>query len=113
MPDSNDAMQPVWSALRVLLITIGAGLADHGLEHSEAYKIVEMLSGSILIIGPAIWGVWVAIRNAQAKAEVMRQGVAAGMIAGASGVHSINPADLSHADAKEVVKVFAPGKPEA
>lgn len=70
------------SAARTLLIAVGAILAAHGAANSTAYSWVEGGAGALLILGPAIWGVWAHLADIfQAQAT----GAAAGINMVASG----------------------------
>jgi hypothetical protein len=57
------------SALRALLIAVGAVLAANNLGHTGAYALVEASSGAVMVVGPAAWGVWVAISSLLRKRE--------------------------------------------
>lgn len=75
----------VLSSVRALLIAIGGWLLANGYATSVAYKGIEMAIGLSLVIGPSLWGVWVAISNARAKKEITTTAVNAGLKLAASG----------------------------
>lgn len=110
MTDNTDTMAPVWSAVRALLITLGTALAANGYGDSHIYKIVEFASGSVLIVGPAAWGVWTAFRNREQKKEITTTAVNAGMNLAASGQMRTTPEGIpvpaTAESAKKIVQNF-------
>lgn len=60
---TNANLNATLSALRYLLVVLGGILAQQGLSQTPEYKYVMLASGSIMIIGPAVWGVWAALVN--------------------------------------------------
>jgi hypothetical protein len=77
---NDDTMAPVWTSVRVALLAIGGIMLDHGFTAtSPAYKWVMIAAGSVTIIGPAIWGVYVAVTKARraraAQAKAVQSGI--------------------------------------
>ena len=117
----NPNLNAFLTSVRALLLVIGGLLAEHGLEHSSYYSWVMIGAGSILVIGPAVWGVWSSIYNWHKAAAV---GVAAGVnmtvagkalaedgsiISAFSGDNNATPPKpVTVATATEIVKDFAP-----
>ena len=61
MTEAN--LNALFSALRTVLLLIGAFLVQNGIGQSGAYKEIELLASAILIIGPGAWGIYAAITN--------------------------------------------------
>lgn len=110
--DPNPSLDGVFSSIRTLCVALGGILAAKGLETSGLYFWVEMVSSSIMILGPAAWGVYSAISKALKSRKAITNAVAAGMVAGASRVGAVAPSSLTHCDASEIIKTYAPGGPE-
>lgn len=120
----NPNLNAFLTSVRALLLVLGGLLAEHGLEHSTAYSYVMIGAGSIMVIGPAIWGVWSSFANWRKASAV---GVQAGINLTVSGkalasdgktVVSENngttpPLAVTVATAAEIVKDFAPSTPPA
>lgn len=79
MPPTSDSLAPVWSALRALLVAVGGIMAANGLGGTSIYKWVQIASGAVLIIGPAAWGVYVAIANHLKLKQATAIGVQSGI----------------------------------
>lgn len=81
---NNANVSGLFSAIRILLIALGAFLAQNGLGHTGAYFWIEASAGGVMVIGPAMWEVWAAISNiiqahavgAQAGINMTTQGMA-------------------------------------
>jgi hypothetical protein len=58
---TDQSLQPIFSALRYLLVTIGGILAAHGFAKGGEY--VQLAAGAVMVVGPAAWGVWTAFKN--------------------------------------------------
>jgi hypothetical protein len=58
MTTINPQAMAFLAALRILLITIGAVMADQHWGSSGAYHAVMTAAGLVMVIGPAAWGLW-------------------------------------------------------
>ena len=117
----NPNLNAFLTSVRTLLLVAGGLLAEHGLEHSTYYSWIMIGAGSVMVVGPAIWGVWSSLINWHKAAAV---GVAAGIAMTVQGkavtesgeVISKFSADTSDtppkavtvASAAEIVANFAP-----
>jgi hypothetical protein len=111
--DQTDAsLDSVFSAVRGLLIAFGGILSANGYGDSGLYKWVEIGAGSVLVVGPLVWGVIDKIQKFRQKKAAVTAGVNAGMALAASGqmlVHANgSPVTASDETAKEIVQTFAP-----
>jgi len=77
------------SATRTVLVLIGGVMAAHGYGGTTTYTVLELIIGSIMVVGPGLWGMWVAWTNlinkrreaaqaATATATMMSKGLALG-----------------------------------
>jgi hypothetical protein len=87
MADQSAAMNGVFSAIRTLLVTIGTSLVAGGAltVHSQLYFWMMLVAGSIMVVGPAGWGVWSSIQHVRAISKATTIGVQAGINLTASG----------------------------
>ena len=127
MDQSNSTVDGVFSAIRTALITVGAALVSGGVLTKESPAIfwITFVSGSIMVIGPAIWGVVVAVQHALAVRQARAIGaqatlnmVAAGQALNANGdpIKVVSgtgdggtpPLPVTEKTAAEIVKNFAP-----
>lgn len=112
MTDNTDTMAPVWSAVRALLITVGSALAANGYGDSHVYKIVELAAGTVMIVGPAAWGVWTAFQNTRKKKELVTTAVNAERTRAAVEADPVRtteagtPLPATPAEAHDIVKTF-------
>jgi hypothetical protein len=121
----NPNLNAFLSSVRALLLVIGGLLAEHGLEHSTAYSYIMIAAGSILVVGPAIWGVWSAFDNWHKAAAIGTQSginlVLSGKALAADGktlISQLGPNStpvkpVTVETATEIVKDFAPATPPA
>ena len=120
----NPNLNATLSAIRALLVAIGGLLAAHGLQDSGVYQWVELGSSAVMIIGPAVWGVYEAIANWHKAAAVgVQAGVnmtVAGKALAADGTTVVThndgttpPLAVTVATATQIVKDFAPNAPPA
>lgn len=58
---TDQSLQPIFSALRYLLVTVGGILAANGFAQGGQY--VQIVAGAVIVVGPAAWGVWTAFKN--------------------------------------------------
>ena len=119
---NDDTMAPVWVSVRVLLLAIGGVLAGEGLANSGAYRWVMIGAGAVSVIGPAVWGVWVAITHAararQAQAKAVQAGINLvvagqaltneGKLIQVANPDSTPPKPVTEQTGAEIVKNFAP-----
>jgi hypothetical protein len=125
MIDPNDqTMAPVFTALRVLLVTIGGVLAGEGLANTGAYKWIMIAAGAVGVVGPAAWGLYVAITNAararQAQAKAVQSGINLvvagqaltneGELIQVANPDTTPPKPVTLRTASEIVKNFAPAE---
>jgi hypothetical protein len=123
--DTSDAqIDSALSALRAVLIAIGGWMASNGMGQSGAYRIVELAASAVMIVGPAVWGAYVAIMRVIQKKKAVTQAVQAGINLTVSGaalaadgksVVSLNngatpPLPVTDQTAAQIVKDFAPAK---
>lgn len=115
-------MKGVLSAISNLCKVFGVVLAANGLASSGLYFWAQVIGGSIMVIGPAIWDVYEAISNAIASKRAQAVGVAAGINLTVSGaalaadgktVVSANdgstpPKPVTMETAEQIVKDFGP-----
>lgn len=115
----NPNLNALLTAVRTLLLVVGGIMAKEGFEHSTIYSVVMILSGSIMVLGPAVWGVWSSFSNWRKASAV---GVAAGINMtirgkalaedGTTVVSAFDgatpPKPVTIATAAEIVKDFAP-----
>jgi hypothetical protein len=116
----NPNLNAFLTSVRALLLVIGGLLAEHGLEHSSYYSWVMVGAGSILVIGPAIWGVWSSLDNWWKAASIGTQSginlVLSGKALASDGktlISQLGPDTtpvkaVTIETAKEIVKDFAP-----
>lgn len=111
----------VFSSVRTLLTILGTVLAGHGFSETGLYYWVELSSATIMIVGPAGWGVYSAISTFLKKRQAVAVGVQAGINLTLSNkaldIHgSVIPVEASPpakpvtiAAAQEIVKQFGTG----
>lgn len=118
----------VLSSIRALLVALGAWMATSGFEHTGAYADVMLASGGVMVVGPAVWGVWVAVQRALNGRKAMAVGVAAGInmtvqgkaldsngapISAFSAAADTPPKPVTVASAADIVAAFAPSQAPA
>lgn len=123
MNNDDGSMNGVFSAVRAALIAIGGALVtgDVITVKSPVYFWIMFLSGSIMVIGPAIWGVVVQVQHVLKVRQERAKGVQAGInlvIAGQAltvagkpipgGTGDGEPLPVTEKTAAEIVKNFAP-----
>lgn len=89
---SNDPqINALLSAIRTLLVTLGTGLVSAGVltKESPVYFWIMTASGLVLVVGPAAWGVWVAVQHVMAVKAAATAGVNAGINLVVAG-HALN-----------------------
>ena len=120
--EDSASMNGVWSSLRALLIALGGALVTGGIitTTSKAYMMIMFASGAVLVIGPAIWGVYTSvmrvINNRKKVVTAMNATlnlVASGKALDASGsvipyavAGSTPPKAVTETSAPEIVKNF-------
>lgn len=111
MTPEDHSMDAVFSAIRTLLIAIGGFLAMHGLtEKSHLYTWIELSASAVTIVGPAAWGVYVAIKRRIDAQHAQTIAVQAGMAAAQNGNKTTDPATVDRAKAKEIIATYTPPK---
>ena len=66
----------ILSSIRIFLITIGGVMAGNGMENTGAYHWIMLIAGSIMVVGPAAWGVWSSFVNfRRARAVGVQAGI--------------------------------------
>ncbi|HEY1806083.1 MAG TPA: hypothetical protein VGG45_16535 [Terracidiphilus sp.] len=112
MDASEPNINAVFSSIRSFLIVIGTVMAGNGLATSGAYKWVEIVAGSIMVVGPAAWGVYNAFANYIASRKKTTAAVNATLhLATAGGVlvdRAGEPIPATDATAAQIVKSYAP-----
>lgn len=129
MVDPNDAtLSPLWTALRIFLLAVGVEMLNIGVSTtSPVYHWTIIAAGAVTTIGPAVWGVWVAITHAARAIRERAKNVQAGVNLVTSGnavsvdghvLEVVNPAGASTvprqvtlASAAEIARKFAPVAP--
>lgn len=94
----NPNLNALLSSVRALLLVIGGLLAEHGLEHSTAYSYIMISAGSLMVVGPAVWGVWASFDNWWKAAAVGTQ----------SGINLVLSGKALAADGKTLVSQIGP-----
>jgi hypothetical protein len=115
-PDQNPAMNALWASMRYFLVVIGGLMGSAGLSQTGTYQIVMLASGSIMVVGPAAWGVWTAFQRVLDKRDAVTNAVQAGLNLAATGnmltcetpTGVVIPVPVSHQSAAEIVKDFGP-----
>lgn len=104
-----------------LLIAAGAVMVHLGMDHTETYKVVMVASGSMTVVGTAVWGLWSSYQNFRKASAIGVQAginlVVSGKALAADGttVIGINdgttpPKLVTAATGQEIVKEFGPAK---
>lgn len=118
----NPNLNATLSAIRALLMVLGTMLAGKGLTDTAAYFWIETIAGSIMVLGPAIWGVYSSIANWR-KAAAMGSQATLNMVAAGKAVDqhgapisqfspdATPPKAVTVASAAAIVRDFAPGTP--
>lgn len=78
----NPNLNAFLSQLRVVLIILGSLLAEQGMDHTIVYKYLLVASGSVVVLGNALWALWASYSNWRKASAV---GVQAGINLTASG----------------------------
>ena len=120
----NANVDALFSSIRSLLIVLGTILAGYGMTNTGWYFWIEAGAGSIMVIGPAAWGVYVAFTNLLKQRKAVAVGVQSGINLVATGnalaadgaVISVNsgmtpPKPVTIKSAQEIVRNFAPSTP--
>ena len=118
---ADASLDGVFSAIRALLIALGSALAAKGLENTGAYFWIMTGAGSIMVVGPAAWGVIIAIRRVNWAKLLQAVGVQAGINLTTSGnaisasgeIISRNdggtpPKQVTLTTAPEIIQKYAP-----
>ena len=125
MNPNEASINALLSSVRSFLLVVSPLLAAHGLASSGLYEWVQIIAGSIVTVGMAAWGIWVAISNVIKKRQAVAVGVAAGInltIAGkalaANGITVVKandgttpPLPVTQTTAAAIVRDFAPAVP--
>ena len=106
VPDQTASVKQLCSAVRSCLIVLGTLLAGHGLGQSGLYFWVEAAAGSVMVLGPAIWGVYTAFTEFMAKRHAATVGVMAGIAAQQGAASPMIPQFLSHTDAAAIIATY-------
>ena len=90
MNSTDPNINGILSSVRILLITIGGVMAGDGLQNTTAYHWVMIIAGSIMVVGPAAWGVYSSFVNfrraravgvhAQVRAEIAHRSPSEGRV---------------------------------
>ena len=107
------------SALRAVLLLFGAWLAQNGDGQTGIYHDAEMTASAILIIGPAIWGIYAAVSNLfKAHAVGVQAGInltvsgnalaSDGKTVVAENNGATPPKPVTYATAQEIIANFGP-----
>jgi hypothetical protein len=76
MNSTDPNINGILASIRILLITIGGVMAGDGLTNTTAYHWVMIGAGSIMVVGPAIWGVYSSFVNfRRARAVGVQAGI--------------------------------------
>src|ERR1700679_2276991 len=120
----NQNLNAFLTQLRVVLIILGSILADQGLDHTVVYRWLMVASGSVIVLGNALWALYSSYTNWRRAAAVGSQAtlnmVAANKAIDRNGnpVSQIGPdttpfKPVTEATVTEIVKNFAPTAPIA
>lgn len=119
----NPNLNAFLSSVRSLLIVIGAVMAREGYEHTNYYSDVMMASGSIMVVGPAVWAVYSSLANWWKAAAIGTQSginlVLSGKALAADGKTLVSQIgsettpvkQVTIETTKEIAKDFAPTAP--
>lgn len=105
----NDATsQALLSAIRTILVMMGTALAAHGyIDNGSVNEIV----GAVMVIIPAVWGVWDKYRAEKAtqarETVAVQAGVTAAAVASRPGP-SMSVSNIDHPQAQRIIQAFAP-----
>src|ERR1700744_3946084 len=117
MSDNSAAINAMFSSIRSFLIIVGTILAGYGFTNKNPlYFWIEVIAGTITVIGPAAWGVYVSICHVLETRKKVTQAVNAGLNLAASGQMmtvqttegAVVPVPANTETAAEIVKTFAP-----
>jgi hypothetical protein len=115
----NPKILAVFVAARGVLIAVGAAMIALNLGDTHFYSIVMQVAGSIMVVGPIVWGI---VEKFVVFAKALAVAVQAGMNITLSGKtvdqagHPISayspdatpPKQVTVASAAEIIKDFAP-----
>lgn len=116
MKDQPDAsVTAIFSSVRSLLIVLGTMLAGKGMTDTGLYFWVETIAGSIMVVGPAAWGVYNAITTFIENRKKVTQAVQAGVNLAVTGNALMRntgngmatPVPVTTASAKAIIKEFS------
>lgn len=116
---TNSSPLALFSAISNLCKVLGVLLGAHGLADSGTAFWVQLVGGSIMVIGPAVWDVWSQIRAlARTKAVGVQAGInltVSGKALASDGATLVShndgttpPLPVTEATAAQIVKDFAP-----
>lgn len=116
----NPNLNAFLSQLRIVLVIIGSLMAEQGFDHTTIYRWLMIISGSIVVLGNALWALWSSYINWRKASAV---GVAAGInmtvqgkaltesgqpISAFSPAADTPPKPVTVASAADIVANFAP-----
>lgn len=126
MPQTDASFNAMLSSVRSLLLILASLLAAHGLASTGLYFWVQLIAGSIVAVGMALWGCWSAFVNwRKASAVGVQAGInltvsgkaidTAGNIipVGTAAGNATPPKAVTISSAAQIVKDFAPSVPPA
>lgn len=119
----NPALNAFLSNVRILLVLVGGTMVELGLDHLPEYKWIMIASGSVVVLGNAVWAAYSSFVNWRKASAV---GVAAGInmtiqgkaldsagapISAFSPAAETPPKPVTVESAAEIVANFAPSTP--
>jgi len=119
MNSTDPNINGILASIRILLITVGGVMATKGLENTGAYFWVMTAAGSIMVVGPAVWGVYSSFVNfrraravgVQAGINMAVQGKALasdGSVISHVGPDTTPALDVTLATSDEIINKFGP-----
>lgn len=97
--------QAIWSAVRSILVTAGGIIAAKG--YTDTATVNEII-GALMVLIPAIYGVWQKYQSERLTKDREATAVQAGVAAKGAGA-IITPTEVvSTEHAQEIIKAFGP-----
>ena len=116
------SISAAFASVKNILLVIGGIMAANGLASSGLYFWLQIVTGSIMVVGPALWTIYTSFQDAARKRIMEARAVQAGINLTVSGnalaedgVTLINvsagstpPKPVTLATAAEIIKTFGP-----
>lgn len=99
---NEDMKQALMSAIRSTLVAVGAALSAKGLLDSAT---MQTIVGAVMVIIPALWGVWDKFRAESAAKAREVAAVNAGIAASNAEIAPTKP--VAAADVPRIIQIFS------